>query len=76
MTELMKKFDDAIRLAITKYGDEHIDIIITDDGAYGAYHSSNNSFDVTGTFDVEELGGVEKLKKYESEFDELCICEQ
>lgn len=69
-------FDSQLRGAIKKYTDKHIDILITKErDVYGIYHSNNNSFDVTYPFPLDKLGGVEALKKYEEEFENLCICE-
>lgn len=69
-----KSFDAQLRTAIKKYGDDHIDIAVTGNEVYGFYHSRNNSFGVTDTYSLEQLGGMESLKQYEQEFEELCIC--
>jgi hypothetical protein len=71
-----EKFDIQLKKAIGKHGDEHIDIIVEENKVYGVYHSTNNSFSVTDTFDLEVLGGLEALKNYESQFEDLCICEE
>lgn len=68
-------FDNEIRAAIRKYGDHNIDIIIDEERVYGTYHSSNNSFCVTDTYNLEELGGIDVLKSYEEHFANLCVCE-
>lgn len=68
-------FDNQLRKAIYKHGDEHVDIVLEDNKVYGLYHSESNSFSVTDDFDLEQVGGMEAIKAYESEFDQLCICE-
>lgn len=68
-------FDNQLRAAINKYGDHHVDIIVDEKKVYGVYHSSINSFDVTDTYSLTDLGGVESLEKYEAEFEKLCIFE-
>lgn len=70
------QFDNQIRLAINKHGDEKIDIIVEENRVYGIFHSNNNSFPVTDLFVLDEVGGLEQMKKYEAEFEDLCICEQ
>lgn len=67
-------FNMQIREAIIIYGDNQIDILVQDNEVYGSYHSTNNSFSVTDTFSLDQLGGTTELKKYEIEFQELCVC--
>lgn len=68
-------FDEQLRAAIKKYGDDHVDIMVEGEEVYGVYHSRHNSFAVTDTYTLSELDGIETLKKYEKEFEELCVCE-
>lgn len=68
-------FDDQLRAAIQKHGDNHVDIIIDGKKAYGIYHSRHDSFSVTDSYELSSLGGIQGLKKYEKEFEGLCVCE-
>lgn len=70
----LQEFDNQLRGAIKKYGDEHVDILIDEDIVYGTYHSRNNSFPVTDTISLSSIGGIQSLIIYENEFDNLCIC--
>ena len=71
----LTKFDTQLRDAIRKYGDDHVDIAVEENRVYGFYHSSKVSFGVTDDYALEEIGGMDALKKYENEFEDLCICE-
>lgn len=73
--KVLEIFDNQIKKAIDRYGDDHIDIIVQEEEVYGGYHSRHNSFRVTDVFSLEELGGIDDLKKYEIEFEDLCVCE-
>jgi len=68
-------FENQIKKAIGKYGDEHVDIKVEENEVYGFYHSGNNSSPVTDTFSLDSLGGINELRKYEEEYENLCICE-
>lgn len=71
---MLKQFDNELVAAINKYGDNHIDIAIEGNTVYGFYHSKHDSFGVTEFYSLDELGGIEKLKEYENEFENLCVC--
>ena len=72
-----KLFDRQLVKAINKYGDDHVDIMITEENeVYGFYHSNCDSSPITDTFSLDELGGMQELMKYEEEFEHLCICEE
>lgn len=71
-------FDAQLRKAISEHGDDHIDIAVyaQEDKVYGFYHSRHNSFGVTDDYSLEALGGIEQIKQYEEEFEDLCVCEE
>lgn len=73
---MREKFEQQLLDALDKYTDKHVDIYVLDGKkVYATYHSSIDSFPVTDTFSLSELGGMEELKKYEQKFKNLCICE-
>lgn len=72
---MIKQFDKEIMQAINNYGDDKIDIAIQSDTVYAFYHSRHDSFPVTKNYSLSELGGREKLRIYEDDFNCLCICD-
>lgn len=71
---MVNEFDNQLRDAISKHGEEHIDIIVVSNRVYGVYQSATKSFEVTDNYPLIKLGGLDALKKYELEFKGLCIC--
>lgn len=69
-----KKFENEIDLAVEKYGDNHIEIVVMGDEVYGMYHSYKRGFSVTDTYSLEEIGGMDVLKEIENKYEELCLC--
>lgn len=73
---MRERFEQQLLDALGKYTDKHVDIyVLGGKKVYATYHSPIDSFPVTDTFSLSELGGMEELKKYEQKFENLCICE-
>lgn len=58
-----KEYDDFVTelvMAIDKYGEEHVDIIIDteNDSAYLSYHSTNNSFNISENYPLSPFNFI------------------
>jgi len=62
-----------INIAIGKYGNDHIDVVIEDNKIYGMYHSENDSFGVTKDY-IINVAAYEELEKY-CNLRDIGLCE-
>lgn len=68
-----KEFEQQLEGAIYKYGDDKVDIIVEEGQVYGVYYDSGNSFGVTETYKIGELGGNSKVESYEDKYNNLSV---
>lgn len=60
---LLSELEEELIKAINSYGQDHVDLIRSNNGGvcYGIYHSRNNSFGVTKDYPIESLSSKEAI---------------